>query len=278
MTRLITLSVCLISLVVGCSIAPPEGVDPRIGQLKISDKLLDSAQQVEVTLRSEMSKSPFLGSTKNSAGHVTFNGQRVEYRRSVKEQSKGSSTGIGSNSSSVKEVARLENIEFTLNPTSATPTPVNVRCQMQRTSRSETEESEIKIGKRRFKSKDTSTEDLNPFNLECEFSSGGDSGAQPVSKLTLFEAGKDQQVIVRERQGNLRFAGRQLQIRSIHELRGIRLLSGTPFGYLFEEGDAQVAAIAIKRKTIYLPDANDIALRQALLQLVLALELLSEDK
>jgi hypothetical protein len=157
---------------------------------------------------------------------------------------------------------------------------------MQRTFRSQTEKSEFKIGKRRIKSEDITVRDLNPFNFECGFSSDSISSRQAgstpsMSKLALFEAGEQEQVIVRERQGTLWLAGRELQVRSLHELKGLNWLSGEPLGYLFTQGDVEVAAISIKsrdEKAIYLPDTTDTTLRQALLQVLLALELLREGR
>lgn len=112
--------------------------------------------------------------------------------------------------------------------------------------------------------------DAKPFAFECTL-----GGATPAT-LSVQEARTGARTLKAERRGELRFEGRSVALRSVHEVQGGALPLAAPIGYVFEEGGRPVAALEINGVTpaLLLPVAADAMLRQRVLQSSLALALL----
>ncbi len=108
--------------------------------------------------------------------------------------------------------------------------------------------------------------DAKPFAFECELGGAMLSVQEPRGGVRTLKV---------ERKGELRFDGRSVALRSVHEVQGGALPLAAPIGYVFEEGGRAVGAVEINgsRPVLLLP-AGDAVLRQRLLQASLALALL----
>jgi hypothetical protein len=119
---------------------------------------------------------------------------------------------------------------------------------------------------------DQSSAEIGPVEVSidrllyrCTFERDG----APVGDLVLEPAGLSGQ----GRQGRLRFAGRELQLRSIHQFEGGKLPSGSPLGYRFEHGGRAIGAVDLNGgdKVLFAPREPD--LRGAALAGALALSI-----
>jgi hypothetical protein len=108
--------------------------------------------------------------------------------------------------------------------------------------------------------------DAKPFAFECELAGATLSLQEPRAGVRTLKA---------ERRGELRFDGRSVALRSVHEVQGGALPLAAPIGYVFEEAGRSVGAVEINgtRPVLMLP-VGDAALRQRVLQAALALALL----
>lgn len=109
-----------------------------------------------------------------------------------------------------------------------------------------------------------------PLFFACDFAPLG-------AALVLQEGQGGPRTLTLARQGTLRFGGRELALRSVHEAEGAMVALPQPIGYLVEEGGRAVAAVEVNgpTPTLYLP-RGDAALRSASLHALLALALLWE--
>jgi hypothetical protein len=112
--------------------------------------------------------------------------------------------------------------------------------------------------------------DAKPFAFECTL-----GGVTPAT-LSVQESRAGVRTLKAERRGELRFDGRIVALRSVHEVQGGALPLAVPIGYAFEEAGRPVAAVEINGVTpvLLLPGAGDASLRQRVLQAALALALL----
>lgn len=112
--------------------------------------------------------------------------------------------------------------------------------------------------------------DAKPFAFECTL-----GGVTPAT-LSVHESRSGVRGLKAERRGELRFDGRSVALRSVHEVQGSALPLAAPIGYAFEEAGRTVAAVEINGVTpvLLLPGTGDAQLRQRVLQASLALALL----
>src|SRR6218665_2346902 len=107
-----------------------------------------------------------------------------------------------------------------------------------------------------------------PLSLQCELGGG--------MQLSLWQDPAAPRPPERRRLGQLKFAGRTLGVRSVHEVQGSPMRLAEPIGYLVEDGAGRaVAALEINGSTpvLYLP-RGDAAQREASLRALLALALI----
>jgi len=171
-------------------------------------------------------------------GRTSVLGQTLEFTRSASRLSLFDDL----------QVSDRGRVDFTLS-TPGQP-PQSARCRMRQRS--------LTLGVVNF--------DAKPFAFECELDGAVLSMQEPRGGVRTLKA---------ERRGELRFEGRSVALRSVHEAQGSALPLAAPIGYLFEEGGRAVGAVEINgtRPVLLLP-AGDAALRQRLLQASLALALL----
>lgn len=190
----------------------------------------------ELAARSDRVEVAGLGA--GTQGRTSVLGQSLEFTRSASRLSLFDDL----------QVSDRGRVDFSLTPPGQTPQ--SARCRMRQRS--------ITLGVVNF--------DAKPFAFECEL-----SGAA----LSVQEARGGVRTLKAERRGELRFDGRSVALRSVHEVQGGALPLAAPIGYVFEEGGRAVGAVEINgtRPVLLLP-GGDAALRQRLLQASLALALL----
>lgn len=175
-------------------------------------------------------------------GSAEVDGQALQFKRKAVQFELGNVAAANSD------------VEFTL----AAPSDAATRttCRMR--------QRDINVGDLFFNAK--------PFAFQCTFSAPHDAS------LTLLEGNALSRIsLLQERRGELRFQGRSLNVRSIHEGTGLAIASTKPLGYVIEENGKAVSAVQISgTPMVYLPAKADNALRQASLQATLALALLWE--
>lgn len=112
--------------------------------------------------------------------------------------------------------------------------------------------------------------EAKPFAFECTL------GGPTPATLSVQEGRSGVRTLKAERRGELRFDGRSVALRSVHEVQGGALPLAAPIGYAFEEAGRPVAAVEINGLTpvLLLPATGGAALRQRVLQAALALALL----
>ncbi len=110
---------------------------------------------------------------------------------------------------------------------------------------------------------------VSPVSYRCRFERDG----QAIGLLDLVEVPARGISIKEERAGTAMLGGRQLDVRSVHNIGRSSLPAAMPIGYMIEEKGAPVAAIDLNgsRKRLLLP--NDADLREATMLANIALAL-----
>ncbi len=194
------------------------------------------AVPAELAARSERVEVSGLGA--GTQGRAQLLGQTLAFTRSASRLSLFDDL----------QVTDRGRVEYTLGAEGREPEAV--RCRMRQRS--------LTLGLVNF--------DAKPFAFECELAGATLSLQEPRDGVRTLKA---------ERRGELRFDGRSVALRSVHEVQGSALPLAAPIGYVFEEGGRSVGAVEINgtRPVLMLP-AGDAALRQRVLQASLALALL----
>lgn len=111
---------------------------------------------------------------------------------------------------------------------------------------------------------------LKPFSYRCKMERDG----FPINAaLEIHERG----AFANERRGTIIFEGERLELRSVHLMRGSKLPSNTPLGYVFMQDGREVGGVdtnGVKTNHIYLP--RDPALHEAATIASLALAIVWE--
>lgn len=107
-----------------------------------------------------------------------------------------------------------------------------------------------------------------PLAFHCDF-------APALGQLALYESQGGVRTLKAAREGELRWAGRTLRLRSVHTVQGAIIDVAQPIGYVVEDGGRAVAAVELNgtRPRLFLP-RGDAALRSASLHALLAVALL----
>jgi hypothetical protein len=83
-----------------------------------------------------------------------------------------------------------------------------------------------------------------PMAMGCALAEGA-AGATGRIELQEAAEGLGGMMMRQERRGELVLAGRTLRIRSVHDLSGSPIQTGTPIGYVFEEDGRPVGAVEV---------------------------------
>jgi hypothetical protein len=83
-----------------------------------------------------------------------------------------------------------------------------------------------------------------PMSLGCALT-GGTAGSTGRIELQESAEGLGGMMMRQERRGELVLEGRTLRIRSVHDLAGSPIQTGTPIGYLFEQDGRPVGAVEV---------------------------------